>query len=355
MLWKKLTLSESVRISKIKYEQQDAHVKAFYRNQDAQAKQALRLQQRDAAQSQAAQNRGFRVGVGAVAGQGFSVGGIASVNPYAAAGLAAAYAVKNVATDLVAEATVWEKFKVALTDIEGSAVKAAQATDDLYELAKRPGIGLKEAEQTYIQFRALNMEGAKAQKVIAAVSNAVALSGGGATEFQRVNYQITQMLSKGKVLEEDLRIMRNSLPRLTVAMRDAFGTTTAEGIRKAGVNAEQFLDRIVTQFEKLPKASQTLESATENAETAWSRLKASLVDTDKVKGSIEVWTSFLETLTDVVNAEAKRLNKILKTYLAQRLERCTMLTNIAVVITFQKILTLMKMQRLISTELQKIT
>lgn len=267
----------------------------------AEVKKIERERAKEAAQAQQAQNRGIRVGVGAISGQGFSVGGIASVNPYAAAGLAAAYAVKNVATDLVAEATVWEKFKVALTDIEGSAVKAAQATDDLYELAKRPGIGLKEAEQTYIQFRALNMEGAKAQKVIAAVSNAVALSGGGATEFQRVNYQITQMLSKGKVLEEDLRIMRNSLPRLTVAMRDAFGTTTAEGIRKAGVNAEEFLSKIVTQFEKLPKASQTLESATENATTAISRFKASLVPDQSVKEGLEIFTSVTERITNLNN------------------------------------------------------
>lgn len=262
---------------------------------------AAKASAREEAAARNTASRSFKIGVGAVAGNGLSIGGIASVNPYAAAGLAAAYAVKNVATDLITEATVWEKFKVALTDIEGSAVKAAQATDNLYELAKRPGIGLKEAEQTYIQFRALNMEGNKAQKVIAAVSNAVALSGGGATEFQRVNYQITQMLSKGKVLEEDLRIMRNSLPRLTVAMRDAFGTTTAEGIRKAGVNAEEFLAKIVTQFEKLPKATQTLESAQENAATAMSRLKAALVPDAAVKSGIETWTSVLETLTDAIN------------------------------------------------------
>lgn len=261
------------------------------------AREAARQERASAASS----SKRFKVGIGAVAGQGFSVGGIASVNPYAAAGVAAAYMVKNVATDLVREATVWEKFKVALTDIEGSAAKAKETTNDLYELAKRPGIGLKEAEQTYIQFRALSMEGEKAQKVIKAVSNAVALSGGGAVEFQRVNYQITQMLSKGKVLEEDLRIMRNSLPRLTVAMREAFGTTTAEGIRKAGYNAEEFLAGIVAQFEKLPKASQTLESATENAATAWSRFKASLVPDAAVKSSIELWTGFLDKMTAGVN------------------------------------------------------
>lgn len=240
---------------------------------------------------------GTRVMLGAVAGQGFSVGGIASVNPMAAGAVAAAYMVKNATQDLVREATKWEKFKVALTDIEGSAMKADVALNNLYQIAKQPGIGLLQAQQTYVQYRALNVEGAKAEKTIKAIANAVALSGGGATEFERVNYQIVQMLSKGKVLEEDLRIMRNSMPRLTVAMREAFGATTAEGIRKAGVNAEDFLAGIVAQFEKLPKASQTLESAQENAATAMSKLKASLVPDKEVKAAIQGFTAVVEAVT----------------------------------------------------------
>ena len=242
---------------------------------------------------------GTRVMLGAVAGQGFSVGGIASVNPMAAGAVAAAYMVKNVTQDLASEATKWEKLKVALTDIEGSAMKADVALNNLYQIAKQPGIGLLQAQQTYVQYRALNVEGEKAEKTIKAIANAVALSGGGATEFERVNYQIVQMLSKGKVLEEDLRIMRNSMPRLTVAMREAFGTTTAEGIRNAGVNAEQFLAGIVTQFEKLPKASQTLESAQENAATAMSKLKASFVPDKEVKAVIQGFTSVVEAITQM--------------------------------------------------------
>ena len=254
----------------------------------------------------------MRVGIGAVAGQGLSVGGLAMVNPAIGAAVAGALLLKNTAQDLVAQATVWEKFRVALTDIEGSAGKAEVAIAKLYETAKQPGVGLKQAEQTYIQYRALNVEGAKAERTIKAIANAVALSGGGATEFERVNYQIVQMLSKGKVLEEDLRIMRNSMPRLTVAMREAFGTTTAEGIRKAGYNAEEFLNGIVTQFEKLPKASQTLESAIENATTAWSRLKATLVNTDFVKTSLEGWTGLLENMTAALEKESINWSQLLK-------------------------------------------
>lgn len=251
------------------------------------------------ARESAKANQQTRVGLGFMAGQGVSVGGLASVSMGTAAAVATAYAVKNVTSDLVQEAAKWEKMAIALGDIEGSGERANKVIADLYELAKRPGIGLKEAEQTYIQFRALNMEGEKAQRVIKAVSNAVALSGGGATEFERVNYQITQMLSKGKVLEEDLRIMRNSLPRLTTAMREAFGTTTAEGIRNSGVNAEQFLAGIVAQFEKLPTASQTLESELENAATAMSKFKAAFVDTEAVKNWLGVATKIIEKLTKI--------------------------------------------------------
>ena len=251
------------------------------------------------ARESAKANQQTRVGLGFMAGQGISVGGLASVSTGAAAAVATAYAVKNVTSDLVQEAAKWEKMAIALGDIESSGERAKKVIGDLYELAKRPGIGLKEAEQTYIQFRALNMDGEKALRVIKAVSNAVALSGGGATEFERVNYQITQMLSKGKVLEEDLRIMRNSLPRLTVAMREAFGTTTAEGIRNAGVNAEQFLAGIVAQFEKLPTATQTLESELENAATAMSKFKAAFVNTQAVKDWLRVATHVIEKLTKI--------------------------------------------------------
>jgi tape measure domain-containing protein len=232
------------------------------------------------------------VSVGGLQGVGLSLGAVTN-SLYL---LRTAVAAVNAELDNAAK---WEKYVVALTDIEGSAGIARRSMEQLYELAKRPGIGLEEAQQTYLQFRALGIEGDKATQMIKAFSNAVALSGGGALEFQRINYQLTQMLSKGKVLEEDLRIMRNSMPRLTVLMRDAFGATTAAGIREAGINAEQFVAGIVREMEKLPTATQTLQSRLENVSTAWSRLRASFVDTDAFGRTVEALTEVLEKITEL--------------------------------------------------------
>lgn len=239
---------------------------------------------------------------GGVSSSTVSVGGLQGVGLSLSAvtnGLYLLRSALSAVADEMNNAAKWEKLQVALTDIEGSAGIAKRSMEQLYELAKRPGIGLEEAQQTYLQFRALGIEGDKATRMIKAFSNAVALSGGGATEFQRINYQLTQMLSKGKVLEEDLRIMRNSMPRLTVLMKDAFGASTAAGIREAGINAEQFVAGIVREMEKLPTATQTLQSRIENAGTAWSRFRASFIDTDAFGKATDALTDILEKLTEL--------------------------------------------------------
>lgn len=290
-------------------ERRDASARATQRRKDiaddiALGRKAIAEQKALAAQSVPSATGGT-VQVGGVQGLGLTLSTLRQIYDV---GQQAA----RVVADVVNEAAKWEKYKVALTDIEGSAGAAGRALDTLYELAKRPGIGLLEAQQVYLQFRALGIEGDKATRMIEAFSNAVALSGGGATEFQRINYQLVQMISKGKVLEEDLRIMRNSMPRLTVLMQQAFGATTAAGIREAGINAEGFVAGIVREMEKLPTATQTLESRIENAGTAWSRFKASLVDTDTAGMFVDLWTGALDTITEGTSAFSVR--KIVKAF-----------------------------------------
>lgn len=211
----------------------------------------------------------------------------------------------SVGSDLVRETAKWEAYSVALRDIEGSAYGAKNAQQDLYELAKAPGIGFAEAQKTYIQLRAVNIEGEKAKRIIKDVANTVALSGGSSVEFERVNRQLVQMLANGRVLESDLKWMKEAMPRLATVMQDTFGTTSAEGIRKLGLNSEEFLNGILRGMEKLPAATRTLTSEIENAETAWSQFKASFADADFWKGTLRGVTSVLETMTGIMDAGKK--------------------------------------------------
>lgn len=218
--------------------------------------------------------------------------------------IALATRAKEVVGSFVEDAAKWEAMDVALQNMEGSAKGAATATEQLYQIAKSPAIELATAQHAYLQLRALHVEGSEANRIITEFSNTVARSGGGSVQFERVINQLTQMEANGKVVQQDLRWMKDSMPELATLMDKAFGTTTAEGIRAMHVNAQQFLEGILGQMEKLPRAQQTITSEIENAETATSRLKASFIDSDWVKQVLNQWISMCENITSIINSKS---------------------------------------------------
>jgi tape measure domain-containing protein len=210
---------------------------------------------------------------------------------------AVAYAGVRIGTDMVQEAAKWERMNLAIAQMEKTGERTKRTLEDLYQIAKAPAIDLATAQHAYIQLRAAGMEGERAKKVITEVSNAIARGGGGSTEFERFNRQLTQMLTNGKVLQTDLKWMKESMPMLATFMENAFGQQNAEGIRKMHIGAEAFLTGILAEMEKLGPATQTLTSEIENSGVAWSKFKASFVDTEFVKSSLGMWTSMLEDMT----------------------------------------------------------
>ena len=199
-----------------------------------------------------------------------------------------------VTSDLVNQAALWERYAVAITTMEGSALVAARSLDDLYQIAKAPGIDLEGANKYYLQLRAVGVEGERAKEIITQFANTVARSGGGGVEFERVNRQLTQMLANGRVLESELKWMKESMPELAKLMQATFGTTTAKGIRDAGISADEFVTRLTSAMAEMPRAQDTLTTAIENTTTAWSMLKASIIDTDGMKSALRTLTELME-------------------------------------------------------------
>lgn len=210
----------------------------------------------------------------------------------------------NSLLSFVKNAAVWEAMDVALTTIEGSAKKAAAATAELYEIAKAPGIDLRGGQMMYLQMRAIGIEGGNATRVIKEFANTIALTGGSGEQLDRVRRQMLDMMATGRVYQKDLRIMQEAMPRLATLMQQAFGTTSAEGIRKLGIDSVGFIKGILVEMEKLPRAAQTLNSELENSEVAWSRFKAAFVNTQFTQEALRNWTSLLENMTEVVKKEA---------------------------------------------------
>jgi tape measure domain-containing protein len=202
-----------------------------------------------------------------------------------------------VAMGAIQEAAKWEQYSVAITTMEGSATAAKQSLEDLYQIAKAPGIDLEGANKSYLQLRAIGIEGERAKTIISEFANTVARSGGSGVEYERVNRQLVQMLANGRVLESDLKWMKESMPELAKVMQATFGTTSAEGIRKLGIGADEFVNKLTAAFAELSRAQETLNTALENTHTAWSRAKAAFVDTSFTKQVLNSWTDMLEQMT----------------------------------------------------------
>jgi len=205
-------------------------------------------------------------------------------------------AIGNAYADCIEQAAKWEQLSIGLINMEGSAKNASKAIEDLYVIAKAPGIEMEGAEKAYLKLRAVGESATAAKRVIVDFSNTVALSGGGSTQFDRVLEQTVQMIANGKVMQQDVRWMKDSMPQLAQLMENAYGTSSVEAIRKMHIGATQFISDMEKQMELLPKAGETLRSDLENTETAWSRFKAALVDTEWTKGFLNGITESLERL-----------------------------------------------------------
>lgn len=222
---------------------------------------------------------------------------------------AAAYKAFGFAVDAVAQAGKWEKLQKGLNAMEGGATAGAAAMERMIELSKMPGLGLEEVNKAFLALRSAGMEASTAEKTIKAFGNAVANAGGGAEEFGRIQRQLGQMLAKGRVLQEDITVISESMPGISTLMQEAFGTKNVEAIRAMGVGADEFIARITDMADKMPAASATVSDKMDDMTTAWGRFKASLVDTQWTKGALEGISTGLNDLTTLFTDADARINK----------------------------------------------
>ncbi len=175
-----------------------------------------------------------------------------------------------------------------LTAIVGSAQEAGVQLARLTEIAKLPGIGFQEAIQGSIRLQAVGFSAEVAERALRQFANAVALTGGGRDELNRITIQLGQLSSKGKVLSQDLRPIIEAGPAIGRALKEAFGTVNAEDIQALGLTSEQFIGQLLDSLEKLPRAAAGAKNTFENF-------------TDAVfRASSAIGTAILPVLTKLV-------------------------------------------------------
>lgn len=157
-----------------------------------------------------------------------------------------------------------EKLNAGLTAVMGSADRASAEFVKLREVAKLPGLGLKEAVQGSINLQAAGLSADLARRALQSFGNALATVGKGKNELDGVILALTQMQGKGKVAGQEIQQLAERVPQIRQIMMAAFGTADTEKLQKMGLTSEQFISRIITELEKLPPVATTASGQLEN-------------------------------------------------------------------------------------------
>lgn len=162
-----------------------------------------------------------------------------------------------------------EALKLAMTstfkDAGRSAGDAAKEIDALREAAKAPGLDFEQAIKGSIRLQGVGLSAEEARKTLTEMANAIALTGGTAQELDGVTRQFAQMISKGRVLQEDVSILAENMPKISDLMQKAFGTRNVEAIRNMGVSGAEFVKRITEAANGLTRVEGGIKNALVNA------------------------------------------------------------------------------------------
>lgn len=236
----------------------------------------------------------------------------AQILTFAAALGAGGIGLSNLVTKFIEVAKSTNRVTTALKNASGSMAVFADNQRYLLDLAKKYGLEINALTGNYAKFTAAasisGMSMQEQRKIFESLSRAATAFGMSADDSNGVFLALSQMMSKGKISSEELRLqMGERLPIALQAMAKAAGTSVAG------------LDRLMKEgkllsAEVLPKFADALNEMipnvdTDNLETSLNRLQnvfTKLVnETDiqgKYKGLIDWLTGYVKKATDNIQS-----------------------------------------------------
>ena len=173
---------------------------------------------------------------------------------------------------VVNSAANMDSLKRGLIAVSGSAAEAERQFVGLKEVAKLPGLGLKEAVQGSINLQALGNSAEQSQRILKVFGNALATVGRGREDLAESIRQLGQLGARGQVTADNLKPLIERIPQLSTIIREKFGAEAlgnpAETFKKLGINSKEFIEVILTELGKLPLVTGGAKNAIENFKDA---------------------------------------------------------------------------------------
>lgn len=171
-----------------------------------------------------------------------------------------------------------DSLKRSLDAMTGSSAETAVQMERLKQVARAPGLGFREAVQGSVNLQAVGFAATDAERAIMAFGNAIATTGGGKAELDRVLFQLTQMAATGRIVAQDLRPIIQTAPAVAKALNELFGTTSAEAISSQVDSFEEFFGLLIPKLESMPSVAGGAANSLENLGDAAFRARAALGD-----------------------------------------------------------------------------
>jgi len=196
-----------------------------------------------------------------------------------------------------------ESLKLAMTSTFAAAGRSAsdatKEVEALRQAAMAPGLDFEQAVRGSVRLQNVGFSAEQSRETLVQLANAIALTGGTAQELDGVTRQFAQIVSKGRILQEDITILSENMPKISSLMKDAFGTANVERLREMGVTGEEFVQKITAAAAVLPRVEGGIKNALVNAaaeaRNSLATLGETIVNTFDVKGKLDTFTKALQS------------------------------------------------------------
>lgn len=236
---------------------------------------------------------------------------------FAAALGAGGLGLSNFVSRLIEVARETNRVTTALKNVSGSMLQYADNQRYLLDLAKKYGLEINALTANYAKFTAAasisGMSMMDQRKIFESVSRACTAFGMSADDSNGVMLALSQMMSKGKISSEELRLQMGE--RLPVALQ---AMAKAAGVSVGGLDKLMKQGKLMSA-DVLPKFAETLNEMipnvdTDNLETSVNRLKNAFTEFVNGTDVQSKYKALIDWLTSVVKSAADNIKSIV-TYL----------------------------------------
>lgn len=233
---------------------------------------------------------------------------------FAAALGAGGLGLSNFVSRLIEVARETNRVTIALKNVSGTMSRYADNQRYLLDLAKKYGLEINALTANYAKFTAAasisGMSMMNQRKVFESVSRACTAFGMSADDSNGVMLALSQMMSKGKISSEELRLQMGE--RLPVALQ---AMAKAAGVSVAGLDKLMKKGKLMSA-DVLPKFAEALNEMipnvdTDNLETSVNRLKNAFTEFVNGTDAQSKYKALIDWLTGAIQGLGENLKNIL--------------------------------------------